>query len=169
MSLPEFDITGQKALVVGAGRGIGKGIALALAEAGVDVAIVGFTPTHVAKAAEEIRALGRAALPLNGDATKAVDMDEMAQKTLAEFGHVDILVTCVGDSIRKPVVQLPGSDTPGMTEHVELLNDHVFVLFPECTQIVRRIRPASGGDDHPIPRRILPGELISQPPVRTGD
>ena len=80
MSLPEFDITGQKALVVGAGRGIGKGIALALAEAGVDVAIVGFTPTHVAKAADEIRALGRSALPLNGDATKAADMDEIAQK-----------------------------------------------------------------------------------------
>ena len=62
MSLPEFEITGQKALVVGAGRGIGKGIALALAEAGVDVAIVGFTPTHVAKVAEQIRAMGRSAL-----------------------------------------------------------------------------------------------------------
>lgn len=134
MSLPEFDITGQKALVVGAGRGIGKGIALALAEAGVDVAIVGFTPTHVAKAAEEIRALGRSALPLNGDATKAADMDEMAQKTLAEFGHVDILVTCVGDSIRKPVVQLPGSDTPGMTEEEwnHVVNINLTEAFQGC-------------------------------------
>ena len=41
MSLAEFDVTGQKVLIVGAGRGIGKGIALAFAEAGADVAIAG--------------------------------------------------------------------------------------------------------------------------------
>ena len=43
MSLAEFDVTGQKVLVVGAGRGIGKGIALAFAEAGADVAIASLT------------------------------------------------------------------------------------------------------------------------------
>ena len=43
-------------------------------------------------------------------------MDRVAQQVLEGFGHVDTLVTCVGDSIRKPVVQLPGTSTPGMTE-----------------------------------------------------
>jgi len=134
MNLPEFDISDQKALVVGAGRGIGKGIALALAEAGVDVAIVGRTPTYVAKVASEIEALGRSALPLSGDATKAADMDEIAQQTLGEFGHVDILVTCVGDSIRKPVVQLPGTDTPGMTEDewAHVVNINLTEAFQGC-------------------------------------
>ena len=51
MSIPEFDITGQKVLIVGGGRGIGKGIALAFAEAGADVAVSALTPTGVNKVA----------------------------------------------------------------------------------------------------------------------
>ena len=116
MSIPEFDVTGQKVLLVGAGRGIGKGIALVFAEAGADVAITGLTPTGANKVAEEVRAMGRTALPLSGDATKSADMDEIARKVLAEFGHVDTLVNCVGDAIRKPVVKLPGGTLDGMTE-----------------------------------------------------
>src|SRR5712691_11862762 len=64
----------------------------------------------------EIRALGRNALALTGDATKTADMDRVTQQVLEGFGHLDTLVTCVGDSIRKPVVQLPGTATAGMTE-----------------------------------------------------
>jgi NAD(P)-dependent dehydrogenase (short-subunit alcohol dehydrogenase family) len=139
MNLPEFDIAGQKALVVGGGRGIGKGIALALAEAGVDIAVTGLTPTYAAKTAEEIRGLGRIALPLAGDATTTADMDRIAQKVLAEFGRVDILVNCVGDSIRKPVVQLPGSDTPGMTE--EEWRHVVDVNLTEAFQGCRALGP----------------------------
>jgi len=116
MSIPEFDVSGQIVLLAGAGRGIGKGIALVFAEAGADVAITGLTTTGVNKVAEEVRALGRTALPLTGDATKSADMERIVQQTLAEFGHVDTLVNCVGDSIHKPVVKLPGSTLEGMTE-----------------------------------------------------
>ena len=115
MSLPQFDISGQKVLVVGAGRGIGKGIALAFAEAGADVAITSLSPATVGQVAEEVRALGRAALPLTGDATKAADMERIAADTLREFGRVDTLVNCVGDAIRKPVANLPDG-TQGMSE-----------------------------------------------------
>jgi NAD(P)-dependent dehydrogenase (short-subunit alcohol dehydrogenase family) len=116
MSIPEFDITGQNVLIVGGGRGIGKGIALAFAEAGANVAVSALTPTGVNQVAEEVRALGRDALALTGDGTKAADMDRVAQQVLDQFGHLDTLITCVGDSIRKPVVQLPGTSTTGMTE-----------------------------------------------------
>ena len=116
MSLPVFEVAGQKVLITGAGRGIGKGIALTFAEAGADVAITGLTDAGVNRVAEEIRALGRTALPLTGDGTKAADMDRIAQQALAEFGHIDTLVTCVGDAIRKPVVQLPGIRVEGMSE-----------------------------------------------------
>lgn len=116
MSLDIFDVAGQKVLLVGAGRGIGKGIALAFAQAGADVAVTGLTPTGVNKVAEEVRAMGRQCLPLTGDATTAGDTDAIVAQTIAEFGHIDTLVNCVGDAIRKPVAQLPGSDIPGMTE-----------------------------------------------------
>ena len=115
MSLPQFDITGQKVLIAGAGRGIGKGIAMAFAEAGADVAVTSLNPATVGKVAEEIRAMGRTALPLTGDATKGADMERIAAETLREFGWVDTLVNCVGDSIRKPVARMPdGSE--GMSE-----------------------------------------------------
>ena len=55
MNIPEFDINGQKAFLVGAGRGIGKGIALAFADAGADVAVTGLTTTGVGKVVEEVR------------------------------------------------------------------------------------------------------------------
>ena len=67
MSLDIFDVSGQKVLLTGAGRGIGKGIALAFAQAGADVAVTGLTSTGVNKVAEEVRALGRECLPLTGD------------------------------------------------------------------------------------------------------
>ena len=92
MNLPQFDISGQKVLVVGAGRGIGKGIALAFAEAGADVAITSLSPATVGQVAEEIRSLGQTALPLTGDATKALDMERIAESTFREFGQVDTLV-----------------------------------------------------------------------------
>ncbi len=92
MSVSVYDITGQKVLVVGAGRGIGKGIALAFAEAGADVAITGLTNTGVDQVAREISALGRTALPITGDATKGADMDRIARQVLEEFGELDTLV-----------------------------------------------------------------------------
>ena len=116
MSLSQFDISGQKVLVVGAGRGIGKGIALAFSEAGADVAVTSLSEATVGQVASEIRAAGGTALPLTGDATKAADMDHIAAQVLEEFGRVDTLINCVGDSIRKPVVQLPGTPDAGMTE-----------------------------------------------------
>ena len=116
MSMPQFDITGQKVLAVGAGRGIGKGIALAFAEAGADVAVTGLTDVGASRVAGEIRSLGRSALALSGDATQAADMERIAQRVLAEFGLVDTLINCVGDAISKPVAKLPGTSAEGMTE-----------------------------------------------------
>ena len=115
MSLAQFDVTGQKVLVVGAGRGIGKGIALAFAEAGADVAVTSLSSGTVGRVADEVRALGRMALPLTGDATKAADMERIAADVLREIGHVDTLVNCVGDAIRKPVADLPDGSA-GMSE-----------------------------------------------------
>tara|TARA_B100000315_G_C14503107_1_gene553257 strand:- start:357 stop:1145 length:789 start_codon:yes stop_codon:yes gene_type:complete len=129
-----FEITGQNVLLVGAGRGIGKGIALAFAEAGADVAVTALNSAWVNKVADEVRAMGRTALPLTGDATRSTDMDRIASEVLREFGHVDTLVNCVGDRVHKPVVRLPGTDVEGMTENEwrHILDVNLTEAFQGC-------------------------------------
>ena len=134
MTISQFDVAGQKVLAVGAGRGIGKGIALAFAEAGADVAVTGLTDVGASRVAGEIRALGRSALSMSGDATQAPDMERIAQQVLAEFGRVDTLINCVGDAIRKPVVKLPNAPTEGMTEEEwhHVVNINLTEAFQGC-------------------------------------
>lgn len=114
--LPEFDLTGRTVLITGGARGIGKGIARVLAEAGCDVAVTGLTEGNAAKLADEIRGLGRRALGMATDATRLADMERLAQTVLREFGHLDVLINCVGDSIRGTVAPMPGNDGHVMTE-----------------------------------------------------
>ena len=90
MSLDIFDVSGQKVLLVGAGRGIGKGIALAFAQAGADVAVTGLTSTGVNQVAAEIRAMGGACLPLTGDATKSEPMAESPPKPSPNSGGLTL-------------------------------------------------------------------------------
>jgi len=116
LALPEFDITGNKALVVGAGRGIGRWIALVMAEAGADVAAVSLTTGGVDKVVGEIQNLGGRSIGVTADATKAEEMDRVAQQVLSEFGRLDTLVNCVGDSIRKPLATLPEGGPEGMSD-----------------------------------------------------
>ncbi|HTE86120.1 MAG TPA: SDR family NAD(P)-dependent oxidoreductase, partial [Dehalococcoidia bacterium] len=114
--LPEFDLTGRTVLVTGAGRGIGKGIARVLAEAGCDVAVNGFSEGNAARVAAEVQALGRRGISIAADATKLSEMERVAERVLNEFGHLDILINCCGDSIRGTVAALPDARGHVMTE-----------------------------------------------------
>lgn len=114
----EFDITGKVVLITGAGRGIGKGIAQVLAEAGADIALNALTPTYVEPAAAEIAAAsGRRVVPTIADVTKPDDVRRAVDSVLAAFGRIDVLVNALGDSIRKPLVTLPGkAEVAGVSE-----------------------------------------------------
>jgi NAD(P)-dependent dehydrogenase (short-subunit alcohol dehydrogenase family) len=116
MSLDVFDVSGQKVLLTGAGRGIGKGIALAFAEAGADVAVSALTSSGVNQVVSEIQAIGGKGIALTGDSTKSADMDNIVESVINEFGHIDTMINCVGDAIRKPVVKLPDGNIEGMTD-----------------------------------------------------
>jgi 2-deoxy-D-gluconate 3-dehydrogenase len=105
--LKEFDLTGRRALCIGAGRGIGKGVALVLAEAGAHVAVASATLENAQKVADGVNALGRDTLAFAVDATDEQSMTALAVVAGQQFGELDIVVNCVGDSIRKPVVSLP--------------------------------------------------------------
>ncbi len=116
MSLGDFDLTGRKAVVTGAGRGIGKGIALVLAEAGADVGVTSLGAENAARVAAAIQALGRRGFGWGADGTSVAAMELVAAEALLALGGLDILVNCIGDSIPGTVAQAPDSDRRVMTE-----------------------------------------------------
>src|ERR1700752_2294361 len=89
-------LANQIAVVTGAGRGIGRAIALKFAAEGADVVCVSRTAENSEKVAAEIRALGRQAWALAVDVSDAAAVNAAAEKILAEAGRVDILVNNAG-------------------------------------------------------------------------
>jgi len=108
MPLKEFDLDGKAAVVIGGGRGIGKGIALTLAEAGADIVVAARTAEQIEQTASEIKSLGRKSIAVSADATKAEDTERVISTAISEWGRVDILVNSAGVGSRKPIVPLPG-------------------------------------------------------------
>jgi NAD(P)-dependent dehydrogenase (short-subunit alcohol dehydrogenase family) len=113
----EFDVTGKVVFITGAGRGIGKGIAQVLAEAGADVALNALTHKYVDGTAAEIAAAsGRKVVPVIADVTKPDEVKRAVDSVIATFGRIDVLVNALGDSIRKPLVALPGKEGASATD-----------------------------------------------------
>ncbi|MBB6675486.1 3-oxoacyl-[acyl-carrier-protein] reductase [Cohnella nanjingensis] len=95
--MAQWDLTGKTALVTGASRGIGRAIAIALAEAGADVAVnYAGSEAAAAETAKAIVALGRRAILVQANVGKAAEFDAMVQTTLESFGKLDILVNNAG-------------------------------------------------------------------------
>lgn len=141
MSLPEYDLSGKVAFVTGAGRGIGKGIAQVLAEAGADVVINALTAQYVDALAADVReATGRRVLPVVADVTKTDEVERAVTRVLKEFGALHILVNNLGDAIRKPLVPLPGREKGAPTaltdEELRLVMDLNFTATVLCSRAV---------------------------------
>jgi 2-deoxy-D-gluconate 3-dehydrogenase len=100
-----FRLDGRVALVTGAGRGIGEGIAIGLAEAGSDVALLSRTRAELDRVAEQIRTLGRSALPVVCDVADAAAIPASVQQVVDAFGRIDILVNCAGIQRRMTVLE----------------------------------------------------------------
>jgi len=89
-------LAGKAAIITGAGRGIGRAIALAFAQEGADMLVASRTLSEVADTAEEAQALGRRALALKVDVSNREEVERMVARALEEFGKVDILVNNAG-------------------------------------------------------------------------
>ena len=139
--LPEvFDVTDKVVFITGAGRGIGKGIAQVLAEAGADVAINSLTPRYVEGVAADIAAAsGRKVVPVVADVTKTDDVQRAVDLVMETFGRIDVLINNLGDAIRKPLVALPGEETPALTD--EELNRVMDVNLTEAILCTRAVGP----------------------------
>jgi NAD(P)-dependent dehydrogenase (short-subunit alcohol dehydrogenase family) len=91
-----MELRGQAAIVTGAGRNIGRAIALELADMGADVVVAEMDRATGERTAEEVRKRGRKALALPTDVTRLADLQAMADRTAAEWGRIDILVNNAG-------------------------------------------------------------------------
>ena len=108
------DLSGRVAIVTGASRGIGKAIALRLAREGVDVVIAsksetstGKLPGSIHETADEIRALGRRALPVQTDVRSEEAIQNMVARTIEEFGRIDFLINNAGAIWPMPILETP--------------------------------------------------------------
>jgi 3-oxoacyl-[acyl-carrier protein] reductase len=106
----EINLSGKTALVTGAGRGIGKAIAIALAQAGADVCVTARTESQINETAAEIRKIGRSALAVAADATDAKAVAHVVEKTIADLGGLHILINNAGIELAKPLMKTSESE-----------------------------------------------------------
>jgi len=139
MSLKMFDLTGRRALITGASRGIGLGLARGLAAAGAGVAINGRDAGAVAKAAADLRAEGAEAFETPFDVTDRAQVEAGVARIEAEFGPIDILMNNAGMQRRAPLEDFAQKDWDDL---MRLNLDAVFIVG----QIVaRRMIPRGRG------------------------
>ncbi|MBK6512734.1 MAG: glucose 1-dehydrogenase [Polyangiaceae bacterium] len=108
MALQRFLVQGQVAIVTGASSGIGRATAMLLSEAGANVVLAARGATRLFKVADEIKKLGRHALAVPTDVTLGTQLDALVNRTISDFGRIDILVNVAGGT--PPTAALAVSD-----------------------------------------------------------
>jgi len=137
-------LASRVAIVTGAARGLGRAYALHLAKLGADVVINDVNleaakefgeELTAATVMDEVRALGRRSLGIEADVTDYAQVENMVEKTLAEFGHVDILVNNAGGNLA-PLDRTQASIVP--PEAVEKLMGINLIGTINCCQVASR-------------------------------
>lgn len=96
MILDKFSLKGKTGIVTGASRGLGRGIATSLAQAGADLVIVSRTKSVLEKTAKEIREFGYRVIPVVADVSKKEDIQTMVDRAMEEFGEIGFLFNNAG-------------------------------------------------------------------------
>jgi NAD(P)-dependent dehydrogenase (short-subunit alcohol dehydrogenase family) len=110
MTFPGLDLTGRVAVVIGGTSGIGRAIALGLAEAGADVVPAGRRAKLAQEVAREIESRGRRSLAIAADVTDTDSIQELADTAVERFGKVDILVNAAGITVRRATLEVPDDE-----------------------------------------------------------
>jgi NAD(P)-dependent dehydrogenase (short-subunit alcohol dehydrogenase family) len=116
MSYPPLQLTGRVAFVTGGTSGIGRALALGLAEAGADVVPSSRRREQVEAAAAEIEARGRRTVRVASDVTDRPSLEAALAAVVKGLGRVDILVNCAGRTKRQPTLDLPEEDWNAIIE-----------------------------------------------------
>ena len=102
--MPKYDLDGQAAVVTGAGRGIGRAIALRFAEEKAHVTVADINEENARGVVQEIEEAGGRALPLKVDVTDKADAERIVRETVKQFGRLDILVNNAGIGVIAPLM-----------------------------------------------------------------
>ncbi len=137
--ISEYSLAGKTALVTGAARGIGTGIAEVFVEAGATVIVNALTHKHLDgfAAALEKRS-GQRVVPIAGDATDPAAVDDIVARSLAVTGRIDILVNNLGDSIRRPLVALEQGDAEVSDAEIQTILSLNLLATIYCSRAVGR-------------------------------
>lgn len=134
--LDRFRLDGKVAVVTGGGRGIGRGIALALAECGADVCVVARRQADVDAVAAEIGTRGRKGLAVSADVMDFTAMPKVLDRVVAELGGLDIMVNNAGGNLDRRMYSLP--DIP-LEKFDEQLTLNMKTKFWGSQQAARRM------------------------------
>lgn len=111
-----FDLTGRLAVVVGGTSGIGRALALGLADAGADVVATGRREALVDDVATEVEARGRRTLRMATDVSDVASLERLREACLTEFGKIDILLCVAGTTKRVPTLEMKEADWANILE-----------------------------------------------------
>jgi 2-deoxy-D-gluconate 3-dehydrogenase len=137
-TVDRFSLNGRVAIVTGATRGIGRAIALGLAEAGSDVVVLG-TSQSPDETSERVVKLGRRSLAFQGDLTNGLFREQVVNEVLRRWNRVDVLVNNAGIQVRAPAADFSEADW----DRVVGLN--LTALFRMCQRVGREMIKQQSG------------------------
>ena len=121
-----FSLEGQAAIVTGASTGLGQGMALGLATAGANIALVDYVEST--ETVEKVKAIGRKALPIVANLMEMSSIPAVVEKTIKEFGKVDILINNAGIIRRQDAIEFSEKDW----DDVMLLNSKTIFFLAQA-------------------------------------
>jgi 2-deoxy-D-gluconate 3-dehydrogenase len=134
-----FRLDGKVAIVTGASRGLGRAMALALAEAGADVAVAARTGAEIDETAHQVEKLGRRALAVRTDVTEYPQVEALVARTVEGLGGLDIIVNNSGIARVRPVLEMPPE------EFVRIIHVNLIGVFNGCRAAAARLTGQKSG------------------------